>query len=192
MGSKVKFSLEAVFMVRPLLHSRFQQRCRQHGGALVEFAIALPVCLLIIFGVFELGRLLAQYSWIQQTSYNSAFLGSGFTLTSPQTEPNYVAAELWNKSNSVSKNSMEQIPVINVSNSAASSITVRIDGDMNLLTNLYPLSVDVSSYSVQFTQSSNLGNTLSFENYSDLNGPSFFNCNGEVCGPIADCSPDVC
>jgi hypothetical protein len=172
--------------------SSFKKTIRQDGGALVEFAIALPVCILIIFGVFELGRLLAQYSWVQQTSYNSAFLGSGFTLTSPQTEPNYVATELYNQNNRVARNAMNQNPTIDINNSTASSITVRVDGAMNLLTNLYPLGVDISSYSVRFSQNISLGNTLSFENFSDQNGPFYFHCAGEPCGPDPACSPDVC
>lgn len=179
-------------MVFNQILSSAKDQPRQHGGALVEFAIALPICLLVIFGVFEIGRLLAQYSWVQQTSYNSAFLGSGFTLTSPQTDPNYVAATLYNKSNIVAKNAMQQSPSIDVNNTTSSSISVRIDGDLNLLTNLYPLDIDVTSYSIKFTQNVVPGSTVYFENFSDSSGPTFFNCDGSPCGNNSACSADVC
>jgi Flp pilus assembly protein TadG len=45
---------------------------RRHGQALVEFALILPVFLLIIFGVFDAGRLIFTYNTISNASRSAA------------------------------------------------------------------------------------------------------------------------
>jgi len=50
------------------------------GQAIVEFAIALPVLLLILFGLFEVGRLIFIYSAITNASREAARYGSAVGL----------------------------------------------------------------------------------------------------------------
>ena len=159
-----------------------------HGGALLEFALALPLCIFLVFGVFELGRLLIQYSWIQQTSYNAALLGSGFTLSSPNTEPGVVAAQLYALSNSANKNSMTRSPQVSIVNPSADTIEVGINGQMNLLTNFYPLGVDVKSRAPTIIIPYSAGSANQFGNY---NG-GYYDCNGNLCGGNLACSPVSC
>lgn len=158
------------------------------GGALLEFALALPLCFFLVFGIYELGRLLIQYSWIQQTSYNAALLGSGFTLASPNTEPGVVANELYSISNAANKNSMASSPEISVVNPTNNTLEVGIASQMNLLTNLYPLGVDVRSRAPTITIPYSMGSPNVFSNY---NG-GYYNCAGQICGGNLTCSPSSC
>ncbi|MBC9250482.1 pilus assembly protein TadG [Pseudomonas alcaligenes] len=54
---------------------------RQRGVAMVEFAIALPVLLLLLFGIAEFGRMLFQYNSLLQASRDAS---------------RYAASEAWN------------------------------------------------------------------------------------------------
>lgn len=158
------------------------------GGALLEFAIALPLCIFLVFGIFELGRLLVQYSWVQQTSYNAALLGSGFTLSSPNTEPGVVANELYALSNAANKNSMTQSPVISIINPSSNTIAVGIAGQMNLLSSFYPLGINVSSQAPTITIPYEMGSPNQFVNDSG----GYYDCAGQVCGGNLACSPPSC
>jgi Flp pilus assembly protein TadG len=53
----------------------------QRGVAMVEFAITLPLLLLLLFGIAEFGRMLYQYNSLQQASRDAA---------------RYVAGQAWN------------------------------------------------------------------------------------------------
>ncbi len=48
------------------------QRARRRGAAAVEFAVVVPVLLLLVFGIFEAGRLLM----VEQTLSNAARAGA--------------------------------------------------------------------------------------------------------------------
>ena len=52
--------------------SRQTARCRQHGIAAVEFAIALPLLLLLLLGTAEVGRLLSQYDTLTKAVRDGA------------------------------------------------------------------------------------------------------------------------
>lgn len=54
---------------------------RQQGVAMVEFAIALPLLLLLLFGIAEFGRMLFQYNSLLQASRDAG---------------RYAASEAWN------------------------------------------------------------------------------------------------
>lgn len=56
-------------------------RCGQKGVAMVEFAIALPLLLLLLFGIAEFGRMLFQYNSLLQASRDAG---------------RYAASEAWN------------------------------------------------------------------------------------------------
>src|SRR5258708_28379071 len=55
------------------------RRRRQSGLAMVEFALSVPVLLLLMFGTFEFGHFLIQYSTLNDAVRNSAryVAGSG-------------------------------------------------------------------------------------------------------------------
>lgn len=59
-----------------------RDRRAQHGVAMVEFAIALPLLLLLLLGVAEFGRMLFHYNSVLQASRDAS---------------RYAAAEAWNK-----------------------------------------------------------------------------------------------
>jgi Flp pilus assembly protein TadG len=55
-------------------------RCRQSGLAMVEFAFSAPVLLLLMFGTFEFGHFLIQYSTLNDAVRNAARYVSGKAL----------------------------------------------------------------------------------------------------------------
>ena len=60
----------------------YRSRKSQQGLAMVEFAIALPLLLLLLLTVGELGRLLLQYNTLVQASRDSS---------------RYLSAHAWNR-----------------------------------------------------------------------------------------------
>lgn len=50
---------------------------RSGAAAITEFLVAFPLLILILIGLFELGRKLAQLSWFSQVSYNTALVAAG-------------------------------------------------------------------------------------------------------------------
>ena len=158
----------------------------ENGGAFLEFALVFPLCLVFLFGIFELGRMLSQYSWVQQTTYNAAFLGSGLTTNSNQTLPQDVAARLYSLQNAAARNPMTSQPDINILSRTDGSMEVGISGPMKMIMPGTPLSLKVSSVSPGLLVPYNAGDLNRFENASE-----FYDCNGNPCGN-AGCSPFGC
>ena len=55
-----------------MMYAPRQRHARQRGTAIIEFAIALPLLLLLIMGTFELGRLLTEYDTLNKTVRDAA------------------------------------------------------------------------------------------------------------------------
>lgn len=53
------------------------ERQQQKGVAMVEFAIALPLLLLLLLGIGEFGRMLFQYNVLLQASRDAARYAAG-------------------------------------------------------------------------------------------------------------------
>ena len=53
---------------------------RSNGASMVEFAIFVPFLIILFFGLVELGRLLSEYTWVAQATYQTAMLGSETSL----------------------------------------------------------------------------------------------------------------
>jgi hypothetical protein len=166
--------------------SKSNKRRNDRGGAFLEFALVFPLCILFAFGIFELGRLFAQYSWVQQTTYNAAFLGSGYTLTSNQTDPVAVATKLYDLQNSASRNPMTLQPSITKINRGDGSIQIGISGQLRMLLPGNPLGLNVSSTSPELMIPYSAGDPNIFEN-----ADNFYNCDGSACGSSL-CSPNSC
>lgn len=47
------------------------------GAAIVELAIVIPILLLLLFGIVQIGHSLAQVTWILNASYSTAMVGAG-------------------------------------------------------------------------------------------------------------------
>lgn len=63
---------------------------KRHGGqALVEFALALPILLVLLVGILEVGRMLFIYSAVNNASREAARYGSAVGLTDAGTGPKY-------------------------------------------------------------------------------------------------------
>jgi len=66
-------SLEQKTTERSLLKFSSQ---KDRGASMVEFAIFVPILVLLFIGLVEMGRLLSEYTWVAQASYQTALLGS--------------------------------------------------------------------------------------------------------------------
>src|SRR5450759_2670927 len=66
---------------------RFRMNPKSHAQAMVEFALALPILLLIVYGTLEVGRLIFTYSTVVTSARQAARFGSANGLISG--EPQY-------------------------------------------------------------------------------------------------------
>ncbi len=158
----------------------------QKGGVLVEFAVVLPLCVFFFMGVLEIGRLLAQYSWVQQTAYNAAFLGSGLTESTVETAPRTVVKTLFPKLNE-SKNAMA-VPHVGTRYIDNDAIQVSIKSDLNRLTTFFPVDVDVQAFAPSVIVDFDAGDPKVFANSNPV---QYYDCDGNSCGG-SPCAPDVC
>jgi hypothetical protein len=84
-------------VMRGCLHPRFR-RPFQDGQGLVEFALVLPVCLLAVIGVFDVGRLVYANSALSQAAREGARLAAteaswiGISASGCVSEPGAVGA----------------------------------------------------------------------------------------------------
>ena len=62
---------------------------KYRGQALVEFALALPILLLLLVGILEVGRMLFIYSAVNNASREAARYGSAVGLNDAGTSPKY-------------------------------------------------------------------------------------------------------
>lgn len=156
------------------------------GGVLVEFAIVLPLCVFFFMGIIEIGRLLAQYSWVQQTAYNAAFLGSGLSEGSIETGPINVVNTLFPKLNE-DKNAMAA-PVVGTRYFENDAIQVGIKSDLNRLTGFFPVDVDVKTFAPSVIIDFEAGDPKVFANSDPV---EYYDCDGNSCGGTP-CGPSVC
>lgn len=159
----------------------------ERGSVISEMAVILPLLVLLLFGTFEIGRLLAQYSWIQQTSYNAAFLGSGLTDNNFSTGPAATGAQKdYNKVNSL-KNAMAAPNIGATFDPIGNTVAVQIQGQMNLLSKMFPMDVNVTSTGPSSILNYNPGNLSNFENNGSTEQ---YDCDGQPC-TVGSC-PTTC
>jgi len=168
-------------------HQKSSDR-REVGSVLIEMSIVLPVCLLFFLGIIEIGRLLAQYSWVQQTTYNAAFLGSGMTESLVGTDPTRVAKKLFDNLN-YSKNALTDPEMSANYNGISQTVEISIQSNLNLLTNFYPIDVDVTSTAPSVIVNFDAGDPKVFAN-SDPE--AFFDCDGNPCADGTACGAAIC
>ena len=163
------------------------------GSVLTEMVVVLPLCLLFMIGMLEVGRLLAQYSWVQQTTYNAAILGSGLTTTDVVASPEVVANSLFNKLNQA-KGNMSQ-PKIRAAYRPGhnpgidDTVSVNVRSNLNLISNFYPLSINNTTTSPSASFAYTVTDINSFDN--GIAG-QFYNCSGTLCSTPGPCAPAVC
>ena len=158
---------------------------RIDGNVLVELSIVLPLCLFFLVGILEIGRLLAQYSWVQQTGYNAAFLGSGMTQSAAGVSPTAIVNTLFAKLNQ-QKNAL-QAPVVTSSYNdygPNSTISVSINSNMNLLSNIYPLRVGVTTVAPSTVGQFNPG---TLDDFGNGEPGVLFDCTGNPCVSGGSC-----
>ncbi|RMG42208.1 MAG: hypothetical protein D6719_06990 [Candidatus Dadabacteria bacterium] len=55
---------------------QYRVKCREGGGAILEFLVVLPILLLFFIGLTELGRLFSSYVWVSQNTYLATLTGT--------------------------------------------------------------------------------------------------------------------
>lgn len=63
-----------------MVRQRFRKRFPWRGQSMVEFALALPIFLLVVFGIMEFGRLLLVYSSVFSASREAARYGASIGM----------------------------------------------------------------------------------------------------------------
>lgn len=63
-------------LITPFCENIGHRLNRQDGTAIAEFAITLPVILILLGGLLALGRLLGEITWVAQSAYHTAMLGA--------------------------------------------------------------------------------------------------------------------
>lgn len=95
----------------------FKQPRREQGVAIVEFAITLPLLLLLLLAIAEFGRMLYQYNILLQASRDAG---------------RYVAGQAWNRSlgivdlNAGLKSKTQEVAVLNVPPSLVAGSVVEV------------------------------------------------------------------
>ena len=64
------------FAVQPLRSGRLRRAGAERGAALVEFALSLPLILLFLAGIYDLGRVQSQMNTVSQIAYQVAVIGA--------------------------------------------------------------------------------------------------------------------
>lgn len=156
---------------------------KDKGGVLIEMSVVLPLCLLFLLGILELGRVLAQYSWVQQTTYNAALLGSGLTSTNIEAAPVTTAGNLFAHLNA-SKGALTE-PGISASYNEGSvigvndTVSITIQSDLNLLTNFFPIKLNNTTTAPSVTV---FYPPQILTEFGNGNG-EFYDCDGNLCAP---------
>lgn len=154
---------------------------KEHGNAFIELAVILPLLLFTFFGMLEIGRLIAQYLWLQQTAYNAAIGGGGVVDEHPQSAMARISTELWGYQNK----DMQSEVLSPKFNTASPTLEMEISADLNMITN---------SASLSISQKAVAGNPYYTAFAMDALG-KFENPPGEFdCGfnPCQGCSPTSC
>ena len=136
---------------------RARRKNGEKGQALVEFALLVPIFLLLLFAIIDFG--MGFYSWITVTNAAREGARLGVVMaTSQQIEDRvYQTADLPNESTQMT------VTVINAADQGGQpgdSVTVRVDYDYDLIT---PLAGIVSFFSGNV-----LGPTLTFSSTAEM------------------------
>ena len=180
-------------------------KSRGHSGAvLVELAIVIIPLILLLFGVFELGRIMSQVSWFGQTAYLATLAAGEVSTGQSATSANGTFDTVYNWQNSYDFDSEslghqksrlcdtpDRLPEFRNRGNNVQDVSVRARADMPLLMKFIPLSVGttmVGPYLLPLRPPTNLDR---FSNYQDSSGdPLYFDCNNVlVSNPVTDTCP---
>ncbi|MBP8997264.1 MAG: pilus assembly protein [Anaerolineaceae bacterium] len=59
-------------MERKMVSTRFRKRFQEKGQGMVEFALTFPIFLMLVYGIFEVGRMIFMYSAVLNASRDAA------------------------------------------------------------------------------------------------------------------------
>ncbi len=168
--------------------SRHNESHNEKGNVLVEMAVVFPLCLFFLLGILELGRILAQYSWVQQTTYNAAFLGSGLSTTDVALAPSSTASTLFSFLNST-KSALSVLPVVTTTYNdpdftpgVNDTVSVNIQTNLNMLSQFYPSSLNTTTTAPSVVIGYSFTDLNEFEN--GLTN-QYYDCGGSLCSPAS-------
>ena len=130
--------------MKNLIQNKTRYGHKQNGATLVEFAIILPVFLLLLFGIIEFGLLLYNQGIITHAAREGARAGVVYNFgTNPNVNNRISVGEIEAKVNSYIQGNLVSFPsaapVINVSNicpnqtSSGQELTVRVTYNYSFL-----------------------------------------------------------
>ena len=168
------------------------------GAALVEFAIALPLIMLFMVGVYDLGRAESQINTLAQVAYQVAFIGATIQSNGRRHDGIRAGKVLGLVQNQT--NYFDTVPILTLRPIVAPQtryftgtdgnlyVTATVQGTLRsfyrvLLPTLFTMQVSVTAPYLYTSTSSLAGTIDGFQNGTDPNGnPSYSQCNGNFFG----------
>lgn len=163
-----------------------KNKSSQSGSSIVEFAITVPLWLLLFVGFVEFGRFLAEYGWFSQVSAQSAFIGSITPASGREARMQGIAQQIYG----VKNENLEGFLTGFSENALERSFTFSMDADLKSILKFLPLKISVKTKSLDLTSNRySLGDVESSENPSEL-----FDCSGARISGCHDysCAPASC
>jgi Flp pilus assembly protein TadG len=133
---------------------RRQIKNGKKGQALVEFALIVPIFLILLFAIVDFG--MGFYSWITVTNGAREGARLGAVLASQQE----IEDRVYESVNLPNEDTHMTVTVTNAQGQPGESVAVKVDYDYDLITPLAGL--------VQFATGDSLGSTLTFSSTAEM------------------------
>jgi Flp pilus assembly protein TadG len=133
---------------------RRRRRNGEKGQALVEFALLIPIFLILLFAIVDFG--MGFYSWITVTNAAREGARLGAVLATQQE----IEDRVYDSVNLPDEGTKMSVTVTNAQGQPGESVVVKVDYDYDLITPLAGL--------VQFVSGDTIGPTLTFSSTAEM------------------------
>ena len=120
------------------------------GATLIEFALTLPIAVLIIFGMFEFGSLLFNREQLSQLAYNTARKGSSDPSTTNATLDDYLDQQLAQRGLAVLSKSITP-DLTNLPRGSEITVSITVTGAQLSWISAFPLNLSNQEFIVSST-----------------------------------------
>lgn len=108
---------------------------------MVELAVILPLMVLCILGILEIGRVLAEMAWVGNSAYNAAVVGAETTSSQRVSTMEGRADQLIQILDDNTKNRFIPNPAVSAVDNLNRTVSVSIQGTVRSITNWYSIPV---------------------------------------------------
>lgn len=158
------------------------------GAALIEFAVVFPLLVLLLVGVYSLGRAIAQLAWLSQSSYAAVVAGGESVRSVVESESTVTFQSLFNVLNGKNGSQLggpdsDSGMVTTTLDQAKRLVTVNVDVQTVPLAGMWSLPMRLETVGPLLTLERAPGNLSTFENVSPCPGgaPLQYPCGNCSC-----------